>query len=173
MHPEEAHAQIVRPKRLVHPPAYLKDYDLTTVHRRAGSQLVSPHTTQHTQWLGDAAVNISSPSTRGTSPISQDPWDTVDEWSPIAEERDPFTQRMDNIGLQQPSATYAPVQSINSPQTSPYHRPWEEHQSTPLPSTSFPVQDRLLPHPGTASYHPHSMVTTSLLPPTYTIHTPW
>ncbi|KAG1926140.1 guanine nucleotide-binding protein G(I)/G(S)/G(O) subunit gamma-2 [Pimephales promelas] len=167
MHPEEAHAQIVRPKRLVHPPAYLKDYDLTTVHRRAGSQLVSPHTTQHTQWLGDAAVNISSPSTRGTSPISQDPWDTVDEWSPIAEERDPFIQRMDNIGLQQPSATYAPVQSINSPQTSPYHRPWEEHQSTPLPSTSFPVQDRLLPHPGTASYHPHSMVTTSLLPPTY------
>lgn len=126
MQPEEAHAQIVRPKRQVHPPAYLKDFDLTTVRHRAASQPVSPHTAQHTQWLGDAAENVPSPSTRVSSPISQGPWDTVDEWSVVGE-RDNFFQGMDNTVLQPPSTIYTPVQPVHHPQSSPYHRPWEEH----------------------------------------------
>lgn len=49
MQPEESSAQIVRPKRPVQPPAYLKDFDLTTVRHRVVSQPALPDTTQHTQ----------------------------------------------------------------------------------------------------------------------------
>ncbi len=87
MQPEESSAQVVRPKRQVHHPAYLKDYELTTVRQRQVRQTVFPHTTQHTQGLGGPAENITSPVSRESSPISQGPWNTLDEW-PVAYEKE-------------------------------------------------------------------------------------
>lgn len=49
MQPEEVSAQIVRPKSQVHPPAYLKDFVLTTVRQRQVNQPVLPYNTACTR----------------------------------------------------------------------------------------------------------------------------
>lgn len=166
MQPEETSAQVVRPKRQVHHPAYLKDYDLTTVRQRQVSQPVFPHTTRLTQGLGDAAENIPSPFSRVSSPISQGPWDTLDEW-PVAYEKEHTFQNVDDTELQPPCPSHAPVQPIHQPQPSPYHRPWEVQQSTPLPQTSYTTEDRPPMRHETASYHQGTTLSSSMLQPTY------
>ncbi|XP_026075540.1 uncharacterized protein LOC113054305 [Carassius auratus] len=169
MQSEEASAKVVRPKRQVHPPAYLKDYDLTTVHQRQVSQQVSPHTTQCTQGHGDGAENILSLSSRVSSPISQGPWDTLDEW-PDAYEREQSFQNVDGTKLQPPSPSYTPLQSIRHQQPSPYYRPWEVQQPTPLPQTSYTKEDRPPMHTLTKSrlqpiYGQQQQTAPSLRPP--------
>ncbi len=166
MQPEESSAQVVRPKRQVHHPAYLKDYELTTVHQRQFRQTVFPHTTQHTQGLGGAAESITSPVSRESSPISQGPWDTLDEW-PVAYEKEHSFQNVHDTELQPPCPSYAPVQPIHQPQPSPYHRPWEVQQSTPLPQTSYTTQEVPPMRHETVSYHQGTKLSSSMLQPTY------
>lgn len=164
MQQEEASAQVVRPKYQFHPPAYLKDYDLRTVRQRQVIQPVLPHTTELRQGLGDVAENIPSPFSRVSSPISQGPWDTLDEW-PVENEHS--FQNMDDMERQPPCPSYALVQPIHHPQPSPYHRPWEVQQCTPLPQTSYTTQDRLPMRHETASYHQGTTLSPSMLQPTY------
>ncbi|KAL0171399.1 hypothetical protein M9458_031710, partial [Cirrhinus mrigala] len=166
MQPEEASAPVVRPKHHVHPPAYLKDFDLTTVRQRQVSQPVFPHTTQLTQGFGDAAENIPSPPSRVSSPISQGPWDILDEW-PIANEKEHAFQNVEDPQLQPPCPSYAAVQPIHHPEPSPYHRPWEVQQPTPLSQTSYTAQYRPPMHHETASYHQGSTSSPSMLQLTY------
>ncbi len=61
----------------------------------------------------------------------------------------------------------APVQPIHQPQPSPYHRPWEVQQSTPLPQTSYTTQDMPPMRHETASYHQGTKLPSSMLQPTY------
>nr|XP_055074008.1 uncharacterized protein LOC129453697 [Misgurnus anguillicaudatus] len=162
---EDKSAQIVRPKRQVNLPTYLQDYDLTTGRRRTVNQPVFPHTTQHAQGFGEAANNVSSHSTRGSSPISQAPWETVDDWSVHSEGELPVPD-VGDTEQHHPSPTYASVRPY-PPQFSPYHRPWEEQQSTPLPQTFHTNQRRLSLHREAVPYHPESTLYSTVPRPAY------
>lgn len=129
----EASSESTRPKRLVHPPPYFSDYEVSYVSQRQATTTPSyQHTAQYA--VGPEEDNLSDPglhpsavsaqSSRSCSPLSQARWNfTLDGWTLSAngaQELDHHLQDDHPIGA-------SGHRSYPTPQSdpSPYHRPWE------------------------------------------------